>query len=282
MIGIFRAEWFKLRKRPATLIVGVIWIVLVVVLGYVLPYLVFKHPPRALERARSFDQSAAIAGLLPQNVVHCFVPGLSGLGGTLITILAAMLGGSEYGWSTLKTILTQRSGRLTVLAGKLLALGLMLLLFVVLGYVAAAVGSIVGLLEHANMGWPQASDIVEGSWAMLLIFAAWAALGFGLAIFVRGTEMAVGLSLVYGLVVDGIVTALSGVSDVAKDISQGLLGANASALADTYRASWETHAGYGNAGQAIAGAGQAAVVLGIYVVAFVTLAGIVLQRRDVA
>lgn len=279
MTGIFRAEWFKLCKRPATLIVGIIWLILVVALGYVLPYVVFKHPPRALERARSFDQSAELANLLPQNLVHWFVPGLSGLGGTLVTVLAAMLGGSEYGWSTLKTILTQRSGRLAVLAGKLLALALLLVLFVVLGYVAAAIGSIiVGLLEHAAIAWPQASDIVESVGAMLLIFAAWASLGFGLAILVRGTEMAAGLSLVYGLVVDGIVTAFSSVSDVARDISQGLLGANASALADTYRSSWETRSG---TSQAIAGAGQAAMVLGIYVVGFVVLAGIALQQRDV-
>lgn len=282
MTGIFRAEWFKLRRRPATLVIGATWLVLVAVLGYVLPYLVFKHPPRSLERARGFDQSAELANLLPQNLVHWFVPGLNSLGGTLVTILAALVGGSEYGWSTLKTILTQRPGRLTVLAGKLLALGLLLMLFVVLGYLVAAIASIiVALLEHTALAWPGAAGIVESAGAMLLIFAAWAALGLGLAILVRGTEMAIGLSLVYGLVVDGLITIFSSVSDLAKSISQGLLGANATALADTFRASSAVRSAYGGASQVIAGAGQASMVLAVYVVGFVILAAIALQRRDV-
>jgi ABC-2 type transport system permease protein len=278
MSGIFKAEWLKLHKRPAIRSIVAIWLALVLLLGYLLPYLVFKNPPPGRVGAR-FASAALLPSLLPTNLVHWFVPTLSGLGGTLILILAALVGGSEFGWSTLKTILTQRPGRLSVFTGKLLALAVLLVLFVVLGYVAAAIGSlIVALLQHATVTWPPAADLARSAGALFLIFAAWTAFGLGLAVLFRGTALAIGLGLAYALVIDRLVAAFSSISDIVKSVSQGLLGTNASALVDPFRAS---AIGEGTAAGAIAGPGQAAIVLSAYIVVFVVLAGILLQRRDV-
>src|SRR5205085_5183710 len=197
MSGIVKAEWLKLRKRPAIRSIGVIWLVLVLLLGYLLPYLVFKKPPPGRAGAR-LASAALLPSLLPNNLAHWFVPTFSGLGGTLILILAALVGGSEFGWSTLKTILTQRPGRLSVFTGKLLALAVLLVLFVVRGYVVGAIGSlIVALFQHAPVTWPPASDLARSAGAMFLIFAAWTAFGLGLAILFRGTALAIGLGLAY-------------------------------------------------------------------------------------
>ena len=278
MSGIFKAEWLKLHKRPAIRSVGAIWLALVLLLGYLLPYLVFKNPPPGRVGAR-FASAALLPNLLPTNLVHWFVPTLSGLGGTLILILAALIGGSEFGWSTLTTILTQRPGRLSVFTGKLLAIAVLLVLFVVLGFVAAAIGSlIVALLQHATVTWPPAADLARSAGALFLIFAAWTAFGLGLAVLFRGTALAIGLGLAYALVIDRLVAAFSSISDIVKTVSQGLLGTNASALVDPFRAAT---IGEGTGAGAIAGPGQAAIVLGAYIVVFVVLAGILLQRRDV-
>ena len=278
MSGIVRAEWLKLHKRPAIRSIMVTWLALVLLLGYLLPYLVFKNPPPGRVGAR-FASAALLPNLLPTNLVHWFVPTLSGLGGTLILVLAALIGGSEFGWSTLTTILTQRPGRLSVFTGKLLAIAVLLVLFVVLGYVAAAIGSlIVALLQHATVTWPPAADLARSAGAMFLIFAAWTAFGLGLAVLFRGTALAIGLGLAYALVIDRLVAAFSSISDIVKTVSQGLLGTNASALVDPFRAS---AIGEGTGAGAIAAPGQAAIVLGTYIVVFVVLAGILLQRRDV-
>jgi ABC-type transport system involved in multi-copper enzyme maturation permease subunit len=278
MSGIFRAEWLKLHKRPAIRSIMVTWLALVLLLGYLLPYLVFKNPPPGRVGAR-LASAALLPSLLPTNLVHWFVPTLSGLGGTLILILAALVGGSEFGWSTLTTILTQRPGRLSVFTGKLLAIAVLLVLFVVLGYVVAAIGSlVVALLQHATVTWPPAADLARSAGAMFLIFAAWTAFGLGLAILFRGTALAIGLGLAYALVIDRLVAAFSGISDIVKAVSQGLLGTNASALVDPFRAS---AIGEGTGAGAIAGPGQAAIVLSAYIVVFVVLASILLQRRDV-
>ena len=278
MSGIVRAEWLKLRKRPAIRSIVGIWLAVVLLLGYLLPYLVFKNPPPGRAGAR-FASAALLSNLLPNNLVHWFVPTFSGLGGTLILILAALIGGSEFGWSTLTTILTQRPGRLSVFTGKLLAIAVLLVLFVVLGYVVAAIGSlIVALLQHATVTWPPAADLARSAGAMFLIFAAWTAFGLGLAVLFRGTALAIGLGLAYALVIDRLVAAFSSISDIVKTVSQGLLGTNASALVDPFRAS---AIGEGTGAGAIAGPGQAAIVLGAYIVVFVILAAILLQRRDV-
>jgi ABC-type transport system involved in multi-copper enzyme maturation permease subunit len=278
MSGIVRAEWLKLHKRPAIRSIMVTWLALVLLLGYLLPYLVFKNPPPGRVGAR-LASAALLPSLLPSNLVHWFVPTLSSLGGTLILILAALVGGSEFGWSTLTTILTQRPGRLSVFTGKLLATAVLLVLFVVLGYVVAAIGSlIVALLQHATVTWPPAADLARSAGAMLLIFGAWTAFGLGLAVLFRGTALAIGLGLAYALVIDRLVAAFSSISDIVKTVSQGLLGTNASALVDPFRAS---AIGEGTGAGAIAGPGQAAIVLSAYIVVFVVLAGILLQRRDV-
>jgi ABC-type transport system involved in multi-copper enzyme maturation permease subunit len=278
MSGIFKAEWLKLQKRPAIRSIVAIWLALVLLLGYLLPYLVFKNPPPGRVGAR-FASAALLPRLLPTNLVHWFVPTLSSLGGTLILVLAALIGGSEFGWSTLTTILTQRPGRLSVFTGKLLAIAVLLVLFVVLGYVAAAIGSlIVALLQHATVTWPPAADLARSAGAMFLIFGAWTAFGLGLAVLFQGTALAIGLGLAYALVIDRLVAAFSSISDIVKTVSQGLLGTNASALVDPFRAA---AIGESTGASAIAGPGQAAIVLGAYIVVFVVLAGILLQRRDV-
>ena len=97
---------------------------------------------------------------------------------------------------------------------------------------------------------------------MFLIFAAWTAFGLGLAVLFRGTALAIGLGLAYALVIDRLIAAFSGISDIVKTVSQGLLGTNANALVDPFRAS---AIGEGTAAGAIAGPVQAAIVLGAYI-----------------
>lgn len=281
MTGIFGAEWLKLRKRAATVIIAIIWIALVLLLEYVLPYIIFKNPPRARNGSPRFNSAALIAMLLPKNLVHYFVPGSNSLGGALLLILGALVGGSEYGWGTLKTIFTQHPRRLSVFAGKLLALVLLLVIFVVLGFIAAAIGSsIIALSQHAALTWPPFGDILKGAGALLFIFGAWTALGLGLAILFRGTALAIGLGLVYAFVVENLIDAFAGSSDIVKSISNGLLGTNASALVAPLRASTDTFSGAAGANTSV-GPGQAAIALGVYVAFFVLLAALLLQRRDV-
>ncbi len=70
MIGVFAAEWFKLRKRPATWIIVAIWFAFILLVEYLLFYQSFKGIPRTRNGGQSFDRAAALANFLPQNLVH--------------------------------------------------------------------------------------------------------------------------------------------------------------------------------------------------------------------
>ncbi len=279
MSGVIAAEWLKLRKRAATYVIGAIWVALILLLEYLLSYYFFKSAPRPRLGAGGFNTRTFIDALLPRNIVHYMVPGNTTLGGALMLILAALTGGSEFGWATLKTIFTQRPTRLTVFAGKLLALLLLLVLFVVLAFVAAGVGSlIVAAGEHATVVWPPPGDIARGAGALLLVFAAWAAVGLGLAVLFRGTALAIGIGLVYALVVEGLVNVFAAGNDVVKAISNGLLGTNAGALVAPFRTS---SGGFRATTGSSVGVGQAALTLGVYVVVFALLSALLLRQRDV-
>ncbi len=85
MIGVFAAEWFKLRKRAATYVIGAIWIALILLLEYLLSYYFSKNAGRP-RNGGGFNAKAFIDTLLPQNLVHYMVPGNTTLGGALILI----------------------------------------------------------------------------------------------------------------------------------------------------------------------------------------------------
>lgn len=280
MIGVFAAEWLKLRKRTATWVIGLIWLALVFLLGYLVPYALSGSAQRGRGGSSGVDQGTLVATLLPRNILHDLLPPFANLGGALVLILSVLAIGSEYGWGTLKTILTQRPGRMTVLAGRLLALALVLALLVVLAFVAAGTGSLlVAVLAHEGVEWPPLFDILRGIGALLLIFAMWAAIGLGLAILFRGTSLAIGLGLVYALVIENLIRAFSGLNSIIRGLSTALPGVNANALANAFGAS---SGGFRANIESPVGVGQAIFALAIYIVVFVALAAVILLRRDVA
>lgn len=137
-------ELLKLCKRPATWVLAAILVLLIVFFDYFQFYSIVT----AVEEGGD-DPSGLVAGnveefrdyLLPQSV-PINVPGLlSQFGGSLALILGALAAGSEYGWGTLKTALTQGLGRTSILLSKLLAVGIVLFAFALLALTTGALSS---------------------------------------------------------------------------------------------------------------------------------------------
>jgi len=187
--------------------------------------------------------------------------------------------GSEYGWTTFKTILTQRPGRLALFFGKLLALGIVLALLVVLTFAAgAASGYVIAGLESAPAGWPAAGELARALGAGGLILAVWAALGVLLATLLRSTALSIGIGLVYSLVLETIIFSLPIPNEAFRDAREFFPGQNSTFLADSF--SRQTQAGFAPPEPPV-DASQAALVLLAYAAAFVLLAALVFRRRDV-
>ena len=275
MKGSFFAEVLKLRKRPAVWVLGGLWLAVVVLFLYLLPALVLAAttPPGA---AGTGVPEGQLSFLAPQNLVPYLLGFLfPGLGTAVALILGAMVAGSEYGWGTLRLVLSQRSGRLSALSGKLLALCALLLLFVLAAFLGGALSSLaVALSSGASPAPPPAVEILEGMGAGALIFVLWAAFGFALATLSKSTALAVGLGLIYAFVIEQALSRLSILSEALRTVARFLPGVNTSSLSRTL-------AGDPQFGQELLDPAWSVLVMLLYAAAFVLITALVFRRRDV-
>jgi ABC-2 type transport system permease protein len=267
------AELLVLRKRAATWILLGIWTALGVFFAYVIPY------------ALDADEAAGgVRELLPAALAGTLVVGFPFFGGVFALMLGVFAVGSDYGWDTLKTRFTQGPGRLHVFASKLVALGIVLVPFVLAVFAAGAVASLViARIEGASAAPPAAGPLLGAMAAGWLILAAWAALGVLLGTLTRGTSLAIGVGILYALVVEGLVSALAGSVDVLEPLGEVLLRANGYSLAATLGASVADIGanGPGAYDGPFAPTAQALALLTGCLGVFVGAAALLLRRRDV-
>jgi ABC-2 type transport system permease protein len=278
VIGAISAELLKLRKSWSTWILGGVLVLGLLVLGYLLIYLLVQNPPPGDPGAEQ-GIAALKTTLLPMNVVPNVIGFLAGLGGPIALVIGALNSAREYSLRTITAILTQRPSRLGLLASKAIALAILLAILVVACFAVGVVGSLlVAALDGTPGNLPSIAEIGKGAAASWLILGAWAALGFALGMVLRSTGLAIGLGLVYALVIETVISALGFALDLFDNVSRGLLGRNASALADAFG---QLNLNGGEGGPVNPPA-TAALVLAAYVIGSLVVAAFVFTRRDVA
>jgi ABC-type transport system involved in multi-copper enzyme maturation permease subunit len=258
---------------------GGLWVAVVVLFLYLLPSLLITAaaadaPPEAQTDLRQ-QLSALAPGNLSPHLLGFLFPNL---GTSIALILGSLAAGSEYGWGTFKMVLSQRPGRISVFAGKILALGALLLLFVVLAFVVGALsGLVVALSGGVSPGTPPLSELFGGLGAGTLILFLWAAFGFTLSTLFRSTALSVGLGLIYAFVIEAILSTLSPLSGSLRTLVRYLPGTNASALSTSFGGS----AGTQGFEQGFLSPVQSILVVLLYIAAFLIISALVFWRRDV-
>ncbi len=116
VIDVTRAELFKLVRRPAAWTLLAAAAVLSQVFGYLIPYLSYAGGDSGPMEGASGD--SILASTLPDQLVANTLGGFPVFAGALALVFGALVFGSEYGWGTVKTLLTQRPGRGAVLGGQ--------------------------------------------------------------------------------------------------------------------------------------------------------------------
>lgn len=275
MLASVRAEWLKLVKRPSTWVLGVVWVLMLVFFAYVLPYLTAEQPTPGPQAGGS------VADTLPAELVGNAVGGYALFGAALALILGALAAGSEYGWGTVKTALTQGPGRLSVLGGMLSALGIALVGMVVVTFaVSAGASAVVATIESAPYDWPSAADIATGMAGGWLVLAMYGLAGVLLGALTRGTSLAIGLGLVWVFVVEILIRGSAAALSFLDAVQYGLPGVNAGSLVAALGASTVEQGGAPGVTTLVSG-GQAALVIGVLAVAFAVLSGWLQRTRDV-
>ena len=268
MLSSFSFELSKLRKRPATWVLGLIFIFLFVVLSaYFLFYFSIQQ-----------QGNGGFQSLYPKNTVHVVLSVFGDFGATIAVILGALVAGNEYGENTLKTVLTQRPGRVAYLVGKLLAMFVVLAVFTVASFLAGAIcGYIVAALQPTtgSMQAPPAGEVLTGLGAGWFILACFGSVGFSLAVLFRSTALALGIGMGYFAVGEGLLGVVATGNTALDAVYRYLPSRNATDLADSFGT--RTYVLQHNP----VTPAHAVTVLMVYGIIFILLAMFLFRKRDI-
>jgi len=275
-----RAEWFKVVRRPSTWVTIGLLLALSIGLEYIVVYLVATHPPRGAGVAGATLANLRV-DLYPASLVKKTLTNVAGLYGIFALIIGVMVQGSEYSWGTVKTAHIQLPGRITILGGQLIALGLLVLVMSAgLFAVDAAAAFVLAAIDSQTITWPSAQDLVKGAAATWLILYFLAVFGFGLATAFRGSAAAIGLGLAYALVIENLVFGLlTNLGDTFKQIQEWFPIANAGYLQLSFGA--VRAAAASGAGRPPVDGTHAATVLALWLIAIAVISAGLVRTRDV-
>ena len=274
MIG---AEIRLLLKRTSTWVLLGIWLAMSITFSYILPYIVYRSGSTS-DFGEDFDS------MLPGQLLDSVGSGLPFFGGSIVLILGVISVGSEFGWGMWKTLFTQRPGRGRVFAAKMAALGVMVIPFILsILILAAAASGIIAAVEGAPMDWPGPAAIAQGLLGGWVILAVWTAAGVMLATVTQGTGVAIGIGILWALVIEGLIGVFAGGISWLGWLVDLLLRSNGYSL---MRAMFEGAQGQDQgpgsfAGPYVSGTQAMLVLLG-YLVLFLGIPYLLFRRRDIA
>lgn len=156
MPALLRSELFRLRRRRMTLIL-LLFIALVPIALYLLIYTATQAQIEAI-RSGSLPRPQAgpapsvaeledlLRTLRPDRVPEMGLGLVAAIANILLIVLAGSVTGNEYGWGTIRTVLAHGGRRAAFLGAKLVALAAAAALVVAVGFASTAVGAfVVGL-----------------------------------------------------------------------------------------------------------------------------------------
>jgi ABC-2 type transport system permease protein len=281
MINAFKAEFRKLRQRPAVWILGAILLVALVLFGYAFQWIQLQFPARNFHSELGLTPAQLKVALYPVNFVKNSLEGVGILGGALSLVLGALVVGSEFGWGTVKTVYTQRPSRLQALAGQLGMIGVITAVYSVLFFALGALCSwIIVTVDGQASTWPAAIDILKAMGASWLIFGCWSLFGMALGYLFRQSAMAIGIGLAYLFVIEGILFRVLNGFDASwvPTVEKFFAGQNATALLRSFGQVFPSR----GAVAPIVSAGTAVLVLAIYTAVFAAASALSVRARDVA
>lgn len=274
------AELLLLRKRTAAWILLGAWSVTAVLISYLFPYL--SYTSGVSFHAREMGE-ALLTSMLPQNLVSNILSAFPFFGGTMVLILGVLSVGSEFSWGTLTPVFTQGASRLKIFFSKMLALAIALVPFVLLVFILGFAASVfIAVGEGQPINPPPLWEVLRAMGISWFILAMWASLGVVLATLSRGTALAIGLGIIYGLVLEGVITMFGRQVDFLGQASRAFLRTNGYSLVSALGVQIQGEAGPGGFSGPFVSGTQASLVMAGYIFLFIGAAAALIRMRDVA
>jgi ABC-2 type transport system permease protein len=280
VIGSFKAEWRKLRRRPAVLVSAGLLLAVVLVVGYLVPYVSYTNASAGYRSDTGLSAAQQLQALYPDVFVQHALNGIFPIASAVALVFGALAAGSEYGWGTLRAVFTQGPRRLETLAGRALAVAAALGLMTA-AYWAVAAGSsaVVAALQGHTVTWPSAVTVLQALGATWLILGAWSVIGMALAFVLRSAPAAIGIGVAYLLAIEGLVfnffLPLGG--DLTRTAEKFFPGPNVNAVIQSFGSGLPTRSL-----APLVDVWQGVAVVALYLVAAAALAAAVVSRRDLA
>jgi ABC-type transport system involved in multi-copper enzyme maturation permease subunit len=277
--GSVRAELLRLRRWPAVWVLIGVWFALDLAFVYVFNYIAYRtgDPAGPADRV---PPAQLLAGLMPDAVPTAAVQGTPLFGGAILMILGALAVGSGFGWGTWKTVLTQGPGRGTAFCGTLVVLALTVVALVVATFALdLGVSSLIAVVESQPVVLPSIGALVEGAATGALVLGMWCAAGVLIGVLTRSPAIAVGLGLVWALVVENLLRGVADLIGGLAVVTDHLPGTAAGSLVGALDgASADRTPGV----QTILTGGTATGFLIGYLVLFAVGGLVLMRRRDLA
>ena len=272
-----RAELLRLRRWPAVWITVGAWIALALTFGYVFDYVSYATGIESFA-TEGTARDALLAALLPQGIPDVLVQGMPMFGGALAMVLGALVAGNGFGWGTWKTAFTQGPGRLAAVGGSLAALTTFVVVIVAATLALfTAVSTGIALAEGQTITWPTASALAQAVGGGFLVLQMWALLGYTVGIIARGPALAVGLGLVWALVVENLLRGVGSLLDAVEQLTLFLPGTAAGSLVGSITEATGTPGVLD-----VIGGDRAVLTVVAYVVGLTAVVLVVMRRRDLA
>ena len=275
--GSIRAELLRLRRWPATWVLLGVWFALDLAFVYVFNYIAYRTGD-ASGPADRVPRAQLLAGLLPHAVPAAAVQGTPLFGGAIVLILGALATGSGFGWGSWKTVLTQGPGRGTAFGGTLVVLastvvGLVLATFAL----DLGVASVLAAVEDQPVDLPSIGALAQGAGAGILVLGMWCAAGVLIGVLIRSPALAVGLGLVWALVVENLLRGVADLVGGLAVVTDHLPGTAAGSLVGALDGAGDRAPGV----QTVLSGGTATAFLLGWLVLFAAGGLVLMRRRDV-
>ncbi|WP_280428515.1 ABC transporter permease [Nocardia brasiliensis] len=276
LISSTRAEALRLRKWPAFWIILGTWILLNLTFSYLFNYLAYTSGESG-RMSNGLPRDVLLQQMLPAAVPGVFTQGMAMFGGALMLVLGALATGSGFGWGTWKTVFTQGPSRINVVGGVLVSLLVVVLALVLTAFaVDIGVASLIGATQGQSLALPSLRQSALGVLTGVVILGMWTLAGALIGALARGPALAVGLGLVWVLVVENLLRGVAGIFAPIAVLTDHLPGTAAGSLAGAMRT-----VGAGTPGVLdILSRTEALLVLAIYITLFVAGTVYSMRRRD--
>ena len=216
LLASTRAELLRLRRWPAFWVLIGTWFALDLAFAYLFRYIAYRSGGGPAGDA-GIPRDQLLADVLPAAVPVAAIQGTPLFGGAIMMILGALAVGSGFGWGTWKTVLTQGPGRGAVFGATLVVLAMTVVALVVATFALdLGVASAQAAVESRPVDLPPLGALLEGASTGALVLGMWTAAGVLIGVLTRSPALAVGLGLVWALVVENL---LRGVADLVGGLS---------------------------------------------------------------